>query len=141
MRHLNRDEIYAFLGEGSRTGKLATVRADGRPHNAPIWFVVDGDDLVFMTMETSVKARNMRRDPRVALTVDDQVFPYTHIIVEGTVTMTHDVDKLEWSMGIARRYVPEDMIEFTGQRNADPHEYVVRLTPTKLIGRAAVASK
>ena len=140
MRELDRQETYAFLAEASRTGKLATVRSDGRPHTAPIWFVVDGDDLVFMTMETSVKARNMRRDPRVALSVDDQVFPYTHVIVEGTVTMTHEVDKLEWSTRIARRYVPEDMVEFTANRNADPHEFVVRLTPTKLIGKSDVAS-
>ncbi len=135
MRRLDRDETYAFLAEGSRTGKLATVRANGRPHTAPIWFVIDGDDLVFMTMETSVKARNMRHDPRVALTVDDEEFPYSYVIVEGTVTMTHDVDKLEWSTRIAR-----GMVEFTASRNADPHEFVVRLTPTKLIGKSDVAS-
>lgn len=140
MRKLNRDEIYAFLADAARTGNLATVRKDGRPHTAPVWFVVDDGDLVFMTMETSVKARNMGRDPRVAMTIDDEVFPYAYVIVEGTVTMTHDVDKLEWSTRIARRYVPEDMVEFTAQRNADPHEFVVRLTPTKLIGRAEVAS-
>ena len=140
MRHLDRDDIYAFLSEGTRTGKLATTRADGRPHTVPVWFVVDGDDLVFMTMDTSVKGRNMVRDNRVALTVDDEDFPYGYVIVEGTVELTHDVDKLEWATRIARRYVPEDMVEFTGKRNAHPQEYVVRLTPTKLLGRTEIAS-
>jgi len=46
---MNEAEAYAFLSEGQRTGKVATVRADGRPHVVPIWFVVDGTDLLFMT--------------------------------------------------------------------------------------------
>jgi nitroimidazol reductase NimA-like FMN-containing flavoprotein (pyridoxamine 5'-phosphate oxidase superfamily) len=40
------DEALAFLAEGTRTGKLATAQG-GRPHVAPVWFVVDADDLVF----------------------------------------------------------------------------------------------
>jgi PPOX class probable F420-dependent enzyme len=68
-------EQQAFLLEGTRTGKLATVRKDGRPHVVPIWFVLDGDTLVFTTGEASVKAANMRRDPRVAFCVDDETPP------------------------------------------------------------------
>ena len=52
MAHPMTDEqARAFLAAGYRTGKLATVRADGRPHVAPIWFVLDGADLIFMTGE------------------------------------------------------------------------------------------
>ena len=51
----------------ARTAVLATVRADGRPHVAPIWFDLDDDILVFTTGENTVKARNMRRDSRVSL--------------------------------------------------------------------------
>ncbi len=46
---------------------MATVRNDGRPHVVPIWFDLDGDDLVFTTWHTSVKAANLRRDPRVSI--------------------------------------------------------------------------
>ena len=52
---MSRERIYEFLAAGTHTGKLATVRADGRPHVAPIWFVIDGDDLLFMTNESTVK--------------------------------------------------------------------------------------
>ena len=48
-RRMDDAEWRAFVSEGTRTGKLATVRADGRPHVVPIWFVLDGDDLVFTT--------------------------------------------------------------------------------------------
>lgn len=68
-------EQQAFLLEGTRTGELATVRKDGRPHVVPVWFVLDGDTLVFTTGEASVKATNMRRDPRVAFCVDDETPP------------------------------------------------------------------
>jgi nitroimidazol reductase NimA-like FMN-containing flavoprotein (pyridoxamine 5'-phosphate oxidase superfamily) len=54
-------EQQAFLLEGTRTGKLATVRKDGRLHVVPIWFVLDGDTLVFTTGEASVKAANLRK--------------------------------------------------------------------------------
>jgi len=49
MQTMTPDECRAFLLARARTGKLATVRADGRPHIAPIWFTLDGDDLIFTT--------------------------------------------------------------------------------------------
>ena len=54
---MNNDEIYQFLKRGTFTGKVATVRADGRPHLAPVWFVLDDDnkDLVFTTGHSSQK--------------------------------------------------------------------------------------
>ena len=60
MNSLN-PEVRAFLLEGTRTGKLATVRADGRPHVVPIWFTLDGDALIFTTGASSIKAKNFRR--------------------------------------------------------------------------------
>jgi nitroimidazol reductase NimA-like FMN-containing flavoprotein (pyridoxamine 5'-phosphate oxidase superfamily) len=56
MRAMSAEEARAFLLERPRTAKLATVRADGRPHVAPVWFELDGDDLVFTTWHTTVKA-------------------------------------------------------------------------------------
>ncbi len=64
-------ERRAFLSSGKRTGKLATVRRDGRSHVQPVWVLLDGDDLVFMTGPLTVKGRNLRRDPRASLVVDD----------------------------------------------------------------------
>ena len=49
MQKMTPEEEKAFLLSGTRTGKLATVRADGRPHVAPVWFLLDGDDVIFTT--------------------------------------------------------------------------------------------
>ncbi len=70
-------QCRAFLLDTVRTGKLATVRADGRPHVVPIWFDLDTDNtLYFNTWHTSVKAKNIRRDPRICLCVDDERPPF-----------------------------------------------------------------
>ncbi|HEX3035840.1 MAG TPA: pyridoxamine 5'-phosphate oxidase family protein [Thermodesulfobacteriota bacterium] len=70
MQKMTNNEYRDFLLHGTRTGKLATVCKDGRPHVVPIWFDLDCETLVFTTGGESVKAENIRRDPRVCISVD-----------------------------------------------------------------------
>jgi PPOX class probable F420-dependent enzyme len=127
------DQARAFLAEGTRTGKVATVRADGSPHVAPIWFVLDGEDVVFMTGAGSVKGKALQRDPRVALAVDLEEPPYGFVLVEGTVTISTDpAEMLPLSIRIAERYVDQAQADQFGKRNAVEGELLVRLRPTKI---------
>jgi PPOX class probable F420-dependent enzyme len=140
MRQLNEEEVRAFLLERPRTAKLATVRADGRPHVAPVWFDLDGTTLVFTTWHTSVKALNMRRDPRVSLCVDDETPPFTFVIIEGTATLLDDPSALaHWATRIAGRYMGADLAEAYGKRNGVAGELLVRVTPTNIVAQANVA--
>ena len=60
MPPMSDDEIRSFLSAGTRTGKLATTRRDGRPHVTPIWFVLDGDDVIVEgDVELSVRTSSM----------------------------------------------------------------------------------
>jgi PPOX class probable F420-dependent enzyme len=130
-----------FVMTGTRTGKLAVVREDGRPHVTPIWFVLDGDDVVLTTHETSAKARALRREPRVALCVDDQQPPYSFVLVEGTVTMSDDLDELSrWAAAIGSRYMGADRAQEFGARNGVPGELLVRLRVAKVIAQRDVAA-
>jgi PPOX class probable F420-dependent enzyme len=130
-RRMTRDEWRAFLSMGTRTGMLATVRRDGRPHVVPIWFVLDADDLVFTTGASSVKAHAMRRDPRVCLCVDDARPPYAYVMVEGTAQLSEDpAQMLRFATVIGGRYMGAERAEQFGLRNAVPGEVVVRVTPT-----------
>ncbi len=70
------DERRAFLQHSTRAGKLATVRKDGRPHAVPIWFVLDGEYVVFPTGAHSVKTHALRPDPRACMCVDNETLPY-----------------------------------------------------------------
>jgi PPOX class probable F420-dependent enzyme len=126
-------ECRAFLLERAHTGKLATVRADGRPHVVPVWFVLDGDTLVFTTGDRTIKAKNMRRDPRVALCVDDETPPFAYAQIEGTATLSADLEELRhWATRIGGRYMGAERAEEYGKRNGVEGELLVRLTPEKI---------
>ena len=140
MAEMTQEEIHAFLMESTRTGKLATVRADGRPHVAPIWFEMDGDDLIFTTWHETVKAANLTRDLRASLCVDDQVPPYSFVIVEGSVSISDDADlRRIWTHKIARRYMGAGLADQYGKRNNVEGELVLRLHPEKIIAQKNLA--
>jgi len=140
MKSMSPEEYRAFLLEGARTGKLATTHADGRPHVAPIWFTLDGDDIMFTTWHTTVKARALRRDPRAALLVDDERPPFAYVMVEGRVTISENLGELRhWASRIAARYMGEEQAESYGERNGVHGELLVRLTPLKVIAQAGIA--
>jgi PPOX class probable F420-dependent enzyme len=133
-------ERRTFLARGTRTAKLATVWPDGRPHAAPVWFVLDGDDLIFMTWNNSVKGKAIQRDARVALVVDDETYPYAFVLVEGTATLACDAtSRRRWAGQIASRYVPPDQVDHTANRNAAEGELVVRVKCDRWVARASVA--
>lgn len=140
MSKMTPEEIRAFLLEGTRTGKLATVRADGRPHVAPIWFEMDGEDLIFTTWHETVKAANLRRDPRASLCVDDQVPPFSFVLVEGRVTISTDAEQRGyWTHRISRRYMGAELADEYGERNNVEGELLLRLHPEKIIAQKNLA--
>ena len=133
-------EVVAFLSEGTRTGKIGYLAADGRPLIAPIWFVVDDGQLVFNTGQETAKGRALRRDPRVVLVVDDERPPFSFVQIQGTAsTRADDPDLLSTATRIAARYMGPERAEEFGRRNGGPGELVVRVTPTKVIAAFDVA--
>ena len=133
-------ECRNFLLSGTRTGKLATVRTDGRPHVAPVWFELDGDTIIFTTWHATVKAANMRRDPRVCLCVDDDTPPFAYAQIEGTAQLTAESEALlYWATRIAGRYMGAALAETYGKRNGVAGELLVRLTPTKILFQQNIA--
>jgi PPOX class probable F420-dependent enzyme len=134
------DDVRAFLSEGTRTGKLGYVAGDGRPLVAPVWFVVDGDEIVFNTEGNSAKGRALARDPRVVLCVDEQQAPYSFVQIQGVASTSGDSDELlAVATRIGGRYMGVDRAEEFGRRNGVPGELIVRITPTKVIAGFDVA--
>ena len=138
---MSRDEWRAFLTEPARTAKLATVRPDGRPHVAPVWIALDDDDSVlFTTGDDTVKGRAVRRDPRVALCVDDDRPPFGYVVLEGSAEVSEDLDEmLWWATRIGGRYMGADQAERFGRRNAVPGELLVRVRPTRVVARRNIS--
>ncbi|MFD4588493.1 PPOX class F420-dependent oxidoreductase [Streptomyces sp. NPDC087659] len=139
-RKMSQDEWRAFVSQGTRTAKLSTVRADGSPHIAPVWFLLDGDDLLFNTGKETVKGRNLARDGRVALCVDDDRPPFSFVVVQGRAEISEDPEQLRhWATRIAARYMGEDRAEEFGARNGVPGELLVRVRVEKVQAMADVA--
>jgi PPOX class probable F420-dependent enzyme len=127
-------EIRSFLTEGTRTGKVGYLAEDGRPLVAPVWFVLDGEELVFNTGARTAKARAIARDPRLVLCVDLEAPPYAFVQVQGEATVSEDPDELlRTATAIGGRYMGADRAEEFGRRNAAPGELVVRLRPTRVV--------
>lgn len=80
------EEIREYLdGEAARqVGVVGTLRADGSPHLAPIWFWYDGAAVFIWTGEDRAWVHHLRRDPRVAFSVQDQTAPYAAVVMRGT---------------------------------------------------------
>jgi PPOX class probable F420-dependent enzyme len=135
-------EVAAFLASiPPRTAKLATTRADGRPHVTPIWFDVDDDgSLVFNTGENTVKGRNLARQPWASLCVDDDHPPYSFVIVEGSVEISSDLREVRrLATRIGRRYMGPDRAREFGERNGVAGELAVRLRLGRVVSALDMA--
>ena len=91
---------------------LATLMPDGSPQVTPVWVDHDGDRVVINTAEGRAKPRNMRNDPRVALSATDPDNPYEAVIIRGRVVeMTRDGadDHID---AMAKKYLDRDRYPF-----------------------------
>ncbi len=140
MQKMTPEERRHFLLDTPRTAKVATVRPDGTPHVAPVWFILDGDDVIFTTWHTTVKAHNLAENNHVAISVDDDHPPYAFVLIEGEAEVDkHAPDLLKWTTALARRYFGDDLADEYGRRNAVEGEYLVRVHPTKFIAQKGIA--
>ena len=138
--------------QGTFTGKLATVKKDGSSHIVPIWFVLDGSnkngngdrkdgDIIFTTNGSSVKAKNIERDNRVSICVDDQTPPFSFVIVYGTAKIDHyrQNELFRFATRIARRYMGKGNAEDYGRRNSAEGEVLVRIKAKRIIAEKGIA--
>ncbi len=143
-------ELVEFLdGAARHTAKLATVRLDGRPHVAPVWYALDrstagGDnpvgDVVFNTGAETLKGKALRRDPRVCLCIDDERPPHAFAVIEGIAELCEELGEVRrWATIIGGRYMGEEQAESFGARNAVPGELLVRVRPTHIAAVADLA--
>ena len=141
MRAMDWAEASQFLLAGRRTATIATIGRDGHPHVVPVWFVLDGHDVVFSTSSASAKARNLQRDQRVALCVDDDAPPFGFVTIKGQAQLIpHPADFLAWTTRIAGRYVGPERAEEMGTRNAEMDDTLVRIRVDSFIAYTDVVT-
>jgi PPOX class probable F420-dependent enzyme len=140
MKLMSREEWRAFLLANPHTAKVATVRPNGSPHITPVWFDMDGDDIIFTTWHRSVKARDLQRDRRISLCVDDERPPFGFVLIEGTARLSDNLDDVRaWATRIAGRYMGVMRAKAYGARNGVAGELLVRVTPTRVVAQSGIA--
>ncbi|MFI7277177.1 PPOX class F420-dependent oxidoreductase [Streptomyces sp. NPDC049879] len=123
------DEETRRLLDGRNFATVATLNRDGGPQTSLVWIARDGDSVLFSTTEGRQKARNIRRDPRVSLTVYDSGNPYHSVDIRGTAEVIEDPGK-SLPRTLSRKYLGEDP-------PAEPDDVVrliVRVTPLRISG-------
>jgi PPOX class probable F420-dependent enzyme len=104
--------------DGTSIAHLATVLPDGSPHTVPLWIGTHGDRIVFLTGPDSRKARNLRRDPRMALSIAPADNPFQPVVIRGRV--------VEWLDGDAAWEIIDLLaIKYTGAPYSRGQERVV----------------
>ena len=139
---MTKDEIRNFLLQGTFTGKLGTINKNGSPHIVPIWFTLDNKDhILFTTGDTSVKAKNIQRDNRVRLCIDDQVPLFSFVTIDGIAEIISNkpTEIYKWAKIIAARYMGNDKAEEYRKRNSSEGEFLIKIKPTKVIGQKDIA--
>lgn len=117
------------LIEGQNFAHLATVMPDGSPQVTAVWIDLDGNDILVNTAEGRQKPRNLRADPRVAISIVDQANPYSAAFIRGRVVeMTHEgadghIDKM------AKKYLGQERYPF---RQSGEQRLLVRIVPEQV---------
>lgn len=112
MPKLHEDEVDAFLDEPGHLARIGTVDDDGFPRVLPLWFVYRDRSIYFTPREPAVIWRNIVRDPRTGISIDEDAAPYRKVTLRGRVEIVHppgeDDAWRELYRVIAKRYTRED---------------------------------
>ncbi|MEU1788229.1 PPOX class F420-dependent oxidoreductase [Streptomyces sparsogenes] len=128
------DGLKKYLDESRAFATVATISPDGRPHLTVVWVIRDGDDLVFSTTADRLQGRNLARDPRITVMINPPDDPYVYAEIRGTATVTPDSDK-EVLNKVSLKFTGQDYATFNPASRNDGERVVVRVTPTKVVGR------
>ena len=107
-------------------GQLATLMKDGTPQVTPVWFDFDGTHVRVNSAKGRIKDKNVRRNPQVALTVQDPDNPYRYIAVRGAVVDISESGADAHIDSLAKKYLDQDKYPF---RQPGEKRLIVRIAP------------
>ena len=129
------EETDALLRE-PHLAMIGTLQPGGSPHVTPVWHHYDGDRIFVLAQPSTVKVRNIRRDPRVSVTIATDRKPYQYVLVHGTATLSNEwVPELLRTMAVS--YLGPERGERYAERTSREIRFcVITVTPSKIISRA-----
>lgn len=88
---------------------IATIGLNGEPQSSPVWIGFDGQFLKFSNLKSRQKYKNLRRDPRVAVSIIDPDDPYRYVEIRGTVDHFEDDEDNAFINSMAKKYIDKDV--------------------------------
>ena len=132
MAEMATTELEGYLSE-ARIADLVTLHKDGSPHIAPVWYQYQPGKLFVMAHTSSVKVRNIRNDPRVALSIPKPDYPYQYAVIEGTAKVTNRTEN-NMIMSISVHYRgPENGEVFARELIAEGGMVIIKVSPTRTL--------
>ncbi|MFI7400054.1 PPOX class F420-dependent oxidoreductase [Streptomyces sp. NPDC049541] len=125
------DSVRTLL-DGKNFASVATLGPDGAPQNSVVWIKREGDTVLFSSTDGRQKVRNLRRDPRISLSVFDLADPYTSVEIRGTAEILPDEGK-RLPYELSHKYLG---IDPPGEKD-DEVRVIIRIVPRKIVGFSA----
>ena len=122
-------EKYRDLFQKKAFANLGTLMPDGRPQVTPVWVDFDGTHLIVNTARGRVKAKNLAREPRVALSIADPENPYRYLGIQGRVTEMTEAGGDAHIDKMAKKYLGKDSYPF---RTPGEVRVIVKIAPDKV---------
>ncbi|MEU0411682.1 PPOX class F420-dependent oxidoreductase [Streptomyces griseorubiginosus] len=125
------DSVRALL-DGKNFASVATLGPDGAPQNSVVWIRREGDTVLFSSTDGRQKVRNLRRDPRISLSVFDLANPYTSVEIRGTAEILPDEEK-RLPRELSHKYLGID----PPAEKDDEVRVIIRVVPRKIVSFTA----
>jgi PPOX class probable F420-dependent enzyme len=121
-------EKYADLLQKKAFANLGTLNSDGSPQVTPVWVDYDGKHVRVNSALGRQKDKNIRRDPRVALAIQDPENPYRYLEIRGKVIETTEKGADDHINSLAKKYLGKDVYPF---RQPGEKRVLYKIEPTK----------
>ena len=126
------DEPVRALLDGKNFASVATLGPDGAPQNSVVWIKREGDTVLFSSVDGRQKVRNLRRDPRISLSVYDLANPYTSVEIRGTAEIVPD-ERKRLPRDLSRKYLGID----PPAEKDEETRVIIRVVPRKIVSFSA----
>ena len=131
MPELSAEELKLCLNE-EHVAALVTLNEDGSPHVTPVWYMHRAGSLQIVTNESYVKVRNIRRDPRVAVSIASDSEPYWYVVFEGKAAVEHrNVEGRTLDMCV-RYQGPEAGAEYARELLSEEGTVILEVSPARV---------
>jgi PPOX class probable F420-dependent enzyme len=131
---MKKTEMDDFLS-GPKIAKIATVRKNGSPDVAPVWYYWDGESCYVVGRKKAAWVKNIKREPRVTVLIDDSTPPYSKVVMEGKAKIvgTQLDDWIDIGRQMVKKYYGPTAGDSYLEGSKDQPRTTIRITPKRIM--------